>query len=52
VAPSEAPGIYGGEQGLAAYLAFMGVDSIAELEQQEQEEQLQLFEDVDERRAA
>jgi hypothetical protein len=34
-----APGIYGGERGLAAYLAYMGVESLEELDQ----EQLPLF---------
>jgi hypothetical protein len=33
VALELAPGIYGGEKGLAAYLDFMGVDSVDELGQ-------------------
>jgi hypothetical protein len=30
-----APGIYGGANGLAAYLAYMGVESLEELEQEQ-----------------
>jgi hypothetical protein len=30
-----APGIYGGQKGLEAYLAFMGVDSLDELEEKQ-----------------
>lgn len=36
--PEPAPGILGGEKSLEAYLAFMGVDSLDDLK----EEQLQL----------
>jgi hypothetical protein len=30
-----APGIYGGQKGLEAYLAFMGVSSLEELEEKQ-----------------
>jgi hypothetical protein len=45
-----APGIYGGETGLAAYLAFLGLDSLEELE--EKQLQLDLGEDSRYERAA
>jgi hypothetical protein len=30
-----APGVYGGQKGVEAYLAYMGVDSLEELEEKQ-----------------